>query len=909
MSRPGSPAGRRIHHPFFTAGFAVLFLCLLMPAASATVPEYDTALHQLFLDDFNGTDINPYGWWYENYANALVQAGNVTLPLGTSADWGDSGYLINRNFSVTDNLTFIIEWQKLTATSSTGMMCVINSTQDWAKIIPGTDMALADLDFCIYPVRASSWTIYEDGATPANSPVGAPVAGQDYWLRMNISRNVSGQKTLTYSVRMDGGPQGNWTQIYRSLKGVPDMVGLYIITLSYDGNHRIDQVMVFDQNKSGAGAAAAEPVIVPLLLNASLKILPFAQVAETTDFYVAANYSLEDVVIPSSCNFTARNISYRAARANASNMTLSSGTDRVSLSVAESNKSTLLDVLRFQACRNSAVPRDVQVYAGSSLYRTISGSIIPACSSGRVHEEINRTHAFSDNSSFSVSVGCADCTAAFGMVLVSDAQHEVMKWSRNFLLHSEDMPYNASLGLAVYQGHQYGYSGSGATLGNISITCNATVQGTTFTVGDVGPSISFVSLGGVPFVQDMQVEAVNSSEFVLEVGGDAFATLEVNLSLPNGSLAQRTTNSEVVEFLNANMPVNGRYNITAFAVDDEGNRSLKSGTFLLNDTVAPSVSILSPLPGDAVVQGANVSVSVLMSDLNLFGWNLSIYYPNGTVYRNYTSIGVNVSSYQLNVSFIASALGDWFISIEVADDHHVTGRQLVPDWSVQADKDKVQVENGLSIAAPGALNASIEKGAYGYGFSFQYDKPAAVRNYFVTAPEGRKLYFRPGSGFPAHFAVWEDKRRIDFAGFSGLWSVKELNVSSWEVFLYGVPAQVKLESIGGLNVVYANVSLYVHAEIDEYDLLSNATPFELSKQLDVETVPGVLILFFYLALCAFFFFAGLMARIPIIVCFSGILLGFLGLMICFSVSIVMGVLTMCAALLVFVIGILTAALS
>lgn len=98
-----------------------------------------------------------------------------------------------------------------------------------------------------------------------------------------------------------------------------------------------------------------------------------------------------------------------------------------------------------------------------------------------------------------------------------------------------------------------------------------------------------------------------------------------------------------------------------------------------------------------------------------------------------------------------------------------------------------------------------------------------------------------------------------------------------------------------LNITYLTTSL-------NYTSLAGDVPESWSRELDVTTTPGMLMLFFYLLLCFLILLIGILTGLPVFVVFAGIMFLVLGFVISFNASLAFGSMTIFFGLLIVMFG-------
>ena len=130
------------------------------------------------------------------------------------------------------------------------------------------------------------------------------------------------------------------------------------------------------------------------------------------------------------------------------------------------------------------------------------------------------------------------------------------------------------------------------------------------------------------------------------------------------------------------------YNISVNVIDDDGTPTNVKSYFSINDTTIPIITFYYPSPANTsvILVGSNVTVNLTFSDLNLYAYNFTMNYPNGTMFRNFSKVGMSSADFNLSFVQMMNTSGIYILNIEVADNHHLSGTQLVKDWDVVTTK-------------------------------------------------------------------------------------------------------------------------------------------------------------------------------------------------------------------------------
>jgi len=79
-------------------------------------------------------------------------------------------------------------------------------------------------------------------------------------------------------------------------------------------------------------------------------------------------------------------------------------------------------------------------------------------------------------------------------------------------------------------------------------------------------------------------------------------------------------------------------------------------------------------------------------------------------------------------------------------------------------------------------------------------------------------------------------------------------------------------------------------------------PTEWSTNFGINTISGILLLLFYLALVLVFFFLGFILKLPLFIILSSFMFLFLGFIVALKISILFGILCICVGLITAISG-------
>lgn len=778
-----------------------------------------------------------------------------------------------------------------------------NLDKDGAWLIDSGHFSTNEKQFAIDDNNATQWI--SGGEHPAWWKVVYPSAREITRVSLN---NYGGEQNGIYSFLFQySDDDSNWVNGWEktSADGVlynysftNESMGVHKYWRMYDihrdsGSNYANIQEIYFWN--GTDAVPSNPVSKVLLLQPNKETFPLVNVEENDFFYMAGNYTLLGVPLEGgNCNFTANNITYHEAINTKDNVSLNISSSQLSLSLNEGFTNATVDHVSFSVCREG-LKTPLQIYKDGGLFSTIDQNVIPVCSMG-THFENSNTTSWLNDSNVNITLACSACNGGSKKLTIVSTNNISLSINRDFSTHTEDLTYNITTSL-YEKTHLYHYSTSGINVANITLNCNGTIDSELFTVGNLNLSIEIVSINDDVFVEGMNLESTNTTIIVIEITGDVVSAISFNVTYSNGTVI-KTSSQEFISLSNDNLDEDGTYNISITAIDDEGNPTSLNSYFLINDTTAPQIVWKLPNPDNSSTYATNTNVTINFSvyDINLFAYNYSVRYPNGTLYLNESFVG-GISADTLNFSryINVSVQGVWRLDLEVADSHHLYGKQKVDSWKVDKPKsDTLEFNDCLEIEFEGAYNVGTTKYDYFYDFSVGYDSPSMSRHIKIKSKCGT-LYYLSDSPFNAHFALYGDSMRawIDFEGVSETPNVQNMGNNTYELTFYNLPDEVTFNSIGGLNSVSKTVlfTVFEPSTIGIYESMGNNTPSSWTRQLDLESTSGVFLLFFLLSVTVLMTVMGAITH-PAVLMFASIMWFFLGWIVLMNVSMIFGGLIM-----------------
>ena len=683
---------------------------------------------------------------------------------------------------------------------------------------------------------------------------------------------------------------------------------------------RIDQVTVWNRSITEEeiveiwnGGNGLDPFDIPFIPSNNLNLTllnnvkqQYSSISERDEFWITINYtnSSDDIILGADCNFTSNNnITAHFKNSSVNNFSLSTSLDELNLNVNEGVTNLLIDNINFRVCKETSPSPTLSIFVNDVLHKTLSAEI-PLCSIG-FHTENNMTTDFIGLSSVNVSLRCLDCgSATRELTILSDNQNDLLHFERQFSTHTEtNMPFNASNGLYEYNGHQYEYLSSGLTKGNIFITCNDDTKTEIFEVFDIGLTIQILSIDDILFVDGLQIESSDSTDIIIEIFGDIIQSLEFNVTYENGTLI-KNTNLEFMSLSELNLNIDGIYNISIEAIDDEGNVTIKKGYFLLNDTTNPIITFTNPNSDNSSIFLLNSTtfIQMVFSDLNLFAYEVIILDPNGFIVNTFNKININSSSSSLSQIMNLSVIGIYQINASVSDDHT---KQDIEDYNyiIKDTEDMLFLfkDYNISIDYTGKygireLNLIKEFDRYSFDYDFNYaldlNDEWIKHSFEISCPN---IVYRKDSVYKAHFVCGN--------GLGGHWidfespnqnievEVKQKSEDTYEIDMNMKPERLKLSSIGGLNIVNQMINFSIVQEFP-------SEPLDIFN-LDFNETTTYLIIFFVLALMVVLFYFSFLFK-TLVPAMGGVIVGIiLGFML-IPLNIILGVCVMAFMMILFI---------
>ena len=576
-------------------------------------------------------------------------------------------------------------------------------------------------------------------------------------------------------------------------------------------------------------------------------------IKESDEFFINANATLSRINVSGLiCNFTSENITAHFSFESGENITLN-GTSQVEVIINEGTLNLTEDTIEFEVCRTNAI-RDAQIFQNGTLFRTVDGNVIPKCTGGS-HQVLNQTTAFINQSGLNITVKCDLCSVANNLIIISDELDETLHFERTFTTHSEPLTFNTINGIYTFSGHLYEYKS--VFQANISVLCNDTFGSISFNLLDVAPIIDILTIDDVPYIDGINVESNVSTIILIDVYGDVITFINFSVIHPNGSLI-RNVSTVLMNLSLEQLNIDGTYNISIFAEDDDGNTSTLNGFFILNDTISPSIDFTVPLEDNSTITIQNQSLGLIaqFSDINLFAYEVLVYNNIGQLVFNFSANDLTSSTFDFSESIVPNRTGFWRIDTTVADSHTDL---LIGDYNYQKIdnkliytfekiRKKMYSSSNVSIDYVGKFNVvdvTTKKQEDRYNFVYEFTNDIELIKENVQHKfkiECDDLYFIDESKYTAHFVCWEAKKWVDFTHPDiQSFYIEPCNKDCYTVTLT-MPSysSVEFSSIGGLNEINESLSFEVLP-------IPPIAPF-LGFGLDLSLVSHVILIFSFVIL-------------------------------------------------------------
>ena len=708
------------------------------------------------------------------------------------------------------------------------------------------------------------------------------------WRHFVITTNGTGASN-TYKLFMNGEQNYTNTQAFNTQTTWLRISFMSSSIADYDTRGKISNLVLYNRTLTAEevallyadGAGSFYPFSITnsnidiRLLNMSYQ--NFTDVYEDNDFFISANYSINgETQITGVCNFTAVNISVDFSYDSASNKSLNASSKDLSVILSESPTNLLEDIIQFKAC-SKLIPQDFNVLVNGAIHQTILSTQIPKCTSG-TFSYLNRTTLYSGQTAINLTLSCPSCDDANKQIrIVSDSSDELLHYIRKFSSHTEDMSYNSSLGLYVYSSYPYQFRDPG--YGNITVLCNDTRSSQLFSILNRNLTANILEIDDTTYTPGMVIESTNSTDIIIGVSGDVIGFLQFNVTNSTGSVIKSTSN-QYMSLSNLELTKNGYYNISISAKDISGNEIRKTGYFYINDSVIPSMTWNYPITnGTLIANGSTHTINISLFDVNLFGYNMTVIDPNGTVYSNDLGSGLSPPTYTYTKAVLFNQPGNWTIDAFVSDSHTLNDIGIYEYEKTGDMLNFIFDDKNVKISYMGIYTVDDIKVTKSFDkYSFEYVMPSiitkdTVRHVFRL--ECSNSYYIHDSEYPAHFVCYDALKWVDFDTDSLIdYNIYTCGKDCYTIELFTKPDKnLIFNSIGGLNIIHETK----YVSVTTSPLPSAAVPpfdfYFKTMECPIDSIQSVMLFaFLFVIIGVFFYMSKFVLRIPfmsLLTCVAG----------------------------------------
>lgn len=684
---------------------------------------------------------------------------------------------------------------------------------------------------------------------------------------------------------------------------------LYVPSGGASQKNYIDLVKVYDCDIWTSPCSAESNVAAPAADTSNIDILFWNSTAYTNTFnegqelYTYLNYTFSSNgsnISNGVCNVTFINASIENASL-VSNFTLCSSGCNYTIYTEQfsilTNTSFWYDDIYFNACHLQTNSKGINVTAqciGNSYSKAFTSADMPSCPSTAM-----------------LHVPTAICNASnkVNVSISTDAGNSQRKqitdlhFDRFFYSDYLNMTFNASTGL--YQNneitHEYYLWGNKtiyANCSNPSSSLDKNVNDSIVIVNDI-PVIYFnkidTSLGQTLLANNSIIEFANGSwEFGAGASDSNLMNITYRIQNPISLIYNVTYNTSTLFNLSSNLfaDFNNSYIFNISATDSFGNRTFSWIYFNVTDTHNPTYT---GLINDTTLNGTSYNFTAMFYDEYL--WS---FYMNCSNNDNFSRTSIAATSYyftNLTSILITNITCSWNLS----DGHTASMLTKLTSDKLSTDKDNNIVFDGTTLRSLEPM-AKLTYDVLYDRVSFCYTPAALTDKMTIPIPFG--CVAAPNSKWKGHI-ICDDKYAVDFENKQGY----DVKIVGKDIIIYikdGMsmlkPQEVCFNSIVELNTVYGITTVNLTYPLAPGAYINGTIPHDWTFDMDIETTPGVLLLFFYLALICCVFIAGLVLRVPFLVFIASMMTFFLGYIIAFKVSILFGIMIALVGLVLLIVG-------
>ena len=524
------------------------------------------------------------------------------------------------------------------------------------------------------------------------------------------------------------------------------------------------------------------------------------EVSELDFWELSVNATLDDVSDGGfECNWSAGQLAKVIFDLDDNNFTVDQ-TINYSVQFNVSSSGTIQDILAFDICRVAGVSRDI-VYSlnNESEYRMIPNSVIPLCTLG-THSEVNiSVLPFLDQ--LNVSVFCPDCNPSNEYRIVPQIGG-LFRWFRVVLPHFSELIFNSTSNRYQddFTGESFHRHAFASGNNEVNVSCNSTTVSKTFDVAPAIPEVEILQINQLEFINGTSIEAGNVS-VLSDCSGALIGLLNTSVFFSNGSLVKNVLD-EVINIENSLLSIDDNYTVLFECTNQLGNKSQTNKVFEIKDTVSPTVNIIEP-SGDIDINNL-AQIQVLYSDLNLFGYNISV---------DCNILGNVFSEFRVNLSGTSYFLQNFTSNLTVNDDCQLFTEgcddHTLIDWkpeNIKTDyyKKNVTINNRVVVSDYSSFDVkdiTFTQTKDSIQFTYEYDNLGdfGEKTYHYRIP----LDYSLRDESVGHFASWDSKLWVDFVTDDLVSRVDRIDFYSGyaDVVVKSTASVITFRSVGGLNCI------------------------------------------------------------------------------------------------------------
>lgn len=356
---------------------------------------------------------------------------------------------------------------------------------------------------------------------------------------------------------------------------------------------------------------------------------------------------------------------------------------------------------------------------------------------------------------------------------------------------------NYTLPITLAQGNvicgQFWFNDSTDNINNSNLSC--------MTVDNTAPTISLTS----PDDNDHNKVNLTIDYTPNDADSDGLdCYLFINNSLNTTDTTINLGVSNTITSINLN--VEGDYSWYINCSDETVNTTTIARTYTL-DLTNPILTIHSPL--NETSHSIDFIINFTASDDNLYIINYTLFNATQVFQSNQTNTAVatilNITD-NVDISALSMSVGTYYINFSASDQHTINS---ISDYNVKKGTDYLLYDNKIKISAKDAISVDTTKSKDRYSFEFNYEKINPPTTKIFTLESNSDLYYISTSKYKAHFIDWANRKWIDFEGINGKPIIKKISDKKYTITFENANDNVVFNSIGGLNVVEKQYTIYI----------------------------------------------------------------------------------------------------